>query len=99
MKKIKLSTGNIARNRYTNIKAKYPTTIVFVRSDDNYMTFDQDAITASTILGLILIASSKSVSFHVNSLDLNLNKLVRAAKRVAICDQLTDVKRKLKNLL
>jgi len=99
MKKIKLSTDNIARNYYKNIKAKYPGTTLFVRSDNHYVTFDQDAITASTILGLILIGSSRSISFNINSLDLNLNKLVCAGNRVAICDQLTAVKRKLKTLI
>jgi DNA mismatch repair protein MutS len=85
--------------QYSAIKAKYPGTILLYRVGDFYETFGEDAIVVSKILGIILAkrgAGSASeielAGFPHHSLDTYLPKLVRAGKRVAVCDQLEDPK-------
>ena len=85
--------------QYYGIKAKYPDAILLFRVGDFYETFDQDAITASKILGIVLTKRSNGAAadmalagFPHHSLDTYLPKLVRAGYRVAICDQLEDPK-------
>lgn len=81
------------------IKRKYPDAILLFRVGDFYETFGQDAITASSILGITLTrrnngaaASSELAGFPHHALDSYLHKLVKAGHRVAICDQLEDPK-------
>lgn len=85
--------------QYFEIKAKHPDAILLFRCGDFYETFSQDAIEASEILGITLTrranGSAKTVElagFPHHALDTYLPKLVRAGKRVAICDQLEDPK-------
>ena len=85
--------------QFFEIKAKHPDAILLFRCGDFYETFSQDAIEASEILGITLTrranGSAKTVElagFPHHALDTYLPKLVRAGKRVAICDQLEDPK-------
>ena len=84
--------------QYNAIKAKYPGALLLFRVGDFYETFGDDAIIASNILGIVLTARNNGDSkielagFPHHSLDTYLPKLVRAGKRVAICDQLEDAK-------
>jgi DNA mismatch repair protein MutS len=85
--------------QYVAMKAKHPDAIMLFRVGDFYETYSQDAITAAEILGITLTrranGAAKSVEmagFPHHALDTYLPKLVRAGKRVAICDQLEDPK-------
>lgn len=85
--------------QYLQMKAKHPDAILLFRVGDFYETFSDDAITASEILGITLTrranGSAQSVElagFPHHALDTYLPRLVRAGKRVAICEQLEDPK-------
>jgi len=85
--------------QYFEIKDKHPDAILLFRVGDFYETFSQDAIDASEILGITLTRRGNGVASFVelagfphHALDTYLPKLVRAGKRVAICDQLEDPK-------
>ena len=85
--------------QYFEIKEKHPDAILLFRVGDFYETFLDDAIAASDILGITLTrranGSAQSVElagFPHHALDTYLPKLVRAGRRVAICDQLEDPK-------
>jgi len=85
--------------QYFAIKAKHPDAILLFRVGDFYETFGEDAITASSVLGIVLtkrangVASSVELAgFPHHSIDSYLPKLVRAGYKVAICDQLEDPK-------
>ncbi|MCP4456929.1 MAG: DNA mismatch repair protein MutS [Cytophagales bacterium] len=83
--------------QYMAIKAKYPGALLLFRVGDFYETFGQDAIEASKILEITLTKRANGAASHIelagfphHSLDTYLPKLVRAGRRVAICDQLED---------
>jgi DNA mismatch repair protein MutS len=85
--------------QYLEFKAMHPDAILLFRVGDFYETFLQDAVMASEILGITLTkranGAAQSVElagFPHHALDTYLPKLVRAGKRVAICDQLEDPK-------
>lgn len=85
--------------QYMAIKAKYPGALLLFRVGDFYETFGQDAIEASKILDITLTKRANGAASHIelagfphHSLDTYLPKLVRAGRRVAICDQLEDPK-------
>lgn len=85
--------------QYFEIKDKHPDAILLFRVGDFYETFSDDAIAASEILGITLTRRANGVAqfvelagFPHHALDTYLPKLVRAGKRVAICDQLEDPK-------
>ena len=85
--------------QFMEMKAKHPDAILLFRVGDFYETYLQDAITASEILGITLTrrsnggaAATEMAGFPHHALDTYLPKLVRAGKRVAICDQLEDPK-------
>jgi len=85
--------------QYFEIKTKHPDAILLFRVGDFYETFSQDAIDASEILGITLTRRANGAAqfvelagFPHHALDTYLPKLVRAGKRVAICDQLEDPK-------
>jgi DNA mismatch repair protein MutS len=85
--------------QYFAIKAKYPGTVLLFRVGDFYETFGEDAIEVSKVLGIVLTKRANGAASHVelagfphHSLDTYLPKLVRAGKRVAVCDQLEDPK-------
>ena len=81
------------------MKQKHPDAILLFRVGDFYETFSDDAIAASEILGITLTRRANGSAQHVelagfphHALDTYLPKLVRAGKRVAICEQLEDPK-------
>ncbi len=81
------------------IKQKYPDAILLFRVGDFYETFGEDAIKASTVLGITLTkrnngaaSSLELAGFPHHALDTYLHKLVKAGYRVAICDQLENPK-------
>lgn len=85
--------------QFLDLKAKHPDAVMLFRCGDFYETYSTDAIIASEILGITLTkranGKEKTVEmagFPYHALDTYLPKLVRAGKRVAICDQLEDPK-------
>ena len=85
--------------QFLDLKAKHPDAVMLFRCGDFYETYSTDAIVASEILGITLTkranGKGKTVEmagFPHHALDTYLPKLVRAGKRVAICDQLEDPK-------
>jgi len=85
--------------QYVEIKTKHPDAILLFRVGDFYETFSDDAIVAAEILGITLTRRANGTAqfvelagFPHHALDTYLPKLVRAGKRVAICDQLEDPK-------
>lgn len=85
--------------QYLEMKQKHPDAVLLFRVGDFYETFSDDAITSSEILGITLTRRANGVAqsvelagFPHHALDTYLPKLVRAGKRVAICEQLEDPK-------
>ena len=86
--------------QYAELKAKHPDAVLLFRCGDFYETYLEDAVIASRILGITLTRrnngnnckGSEMAGFPLHALDTYLPKLVRAGKRVAICDQLEDPK-------
>ena len=88
--------------QFYELKAKHPDAVLLFRCGDFYETYCSDAVVASEILGITLTKRSNGKSdaskaiemagFPFHALDNYLPKLVRAGKRVAICDQLEDPK-------
>ena len=82
--------------QYGEMKAKHPDAILLFRVDEFYMSFDDDAVAVSEILGIVLTRTQakditeRQAAFPAHSLDTYLPKLVRAGKRVAICDGLPE---------
>ncbi len=88
--------------QFFDLKAKHPDAILLFRCGDFYETYSSDAVVASEILGITLtrrnngkdnaMQDTEMAGFPYHALDTYLPKLVRAGKRVAICDQLEDPK-------
>ena len=86
--------------QYAELKAEHPDAVLLFRCGDFYETYLEDAVIASRILGITLTRrnngnnckGSEMAGFPFHALDTYLPKLVRAGKRVAICDQLEDPK-------
>jgi DNA mismatch repair protein MutS len=85
--------------QYNSFKAKYPDALLLFRVGDFYETFGEDAIKASTVLGIVLTKRANGSATYIelagfphHSLDTYLPKLVKAGMRVAICEQLEDPK-------
>lgn len=85
--------------QYIEMKQKHPDAVLLFRVGDFYETFSDDAISASEILGITLTRRANGSAQYVelagfphHALDTYLPKLVRAGKRVAICEQLEDPK-------
>lgn len=86
--------------QFFDLKAKHPEAVLLFRCGDFYETYCEDAITAAQILGITLtrrnngagVRGDEMAGFPHHALDTYLPKLIRAGKRVAICDQLEDPK-------
>ena len=86
--------------QFFDFKAKYPEALLLFRCGDFYETYCEDAVIASRILGITLtkrnngagVKGDEMAGFPHHALDTYLPKLIRAGKRVAICDQLEDPK-------
>ena len=91
-----ISTTPLMR-QYEEMKKKHPDAILLFRIGDFYETFKEDAVIASDILGITLVRRANGTAsgielagFPHHALDMYLPRLVRAGKRVAICEQLED---------
>ncbi len=86
--------------QFLDLKAKHPDAVMLFRCGDFYETYSTDAVVASEILGITLTKRNNGkggqtiemAGFPHHALDTYLPKLIRAGKRVAICDQLEDPK-------
>ena len=85
--------------QFFDLKAKHPDAVLLFRCGDFYETYCEDAVTAAKILGITLThrnngynKGDEMAGFPHHALDTYLPKLIRAGKRVAICDQLEDPK-------
>ncbi len=85
--------------QFFDLKAKHPDAILLFRCGDFYETYSKDAVEAAGILGITLTKRSNGgdtptemAGFPHHALDTYLPKLIRAGRRVAICDQLEDPK-------
>ena len=86
--------------QFFDFKAKYPEAVLLFRCGDFYETYCEDAVIAAQILGITLthrnngagVRGDEMAGFPHHALDTYLPKLIRAGKRVAICDQLEDPK-------
>ena len=85
--------------QFFDLKAKHPDAVLLFRCGDFYETYCEDAVIASRILGITLTKRNNGYNkgdemagFPHHALDTYLPKLIRAGKRVAICDQLEDPK-------
>lgn len=87
--------------QFYSLKEKHPDAVLLFRCGDFYETYAQDAVEASQILGITLTrrnngkngaAALEMAGFPHHALDAYLPKLIRAGRRVAICDQLEDPK-------
>ena len=85
--------------QFLDLKAKHPDAVMLFRCGDFYETYSTDAVVASEILGITLTKRANGkwktiemAGFPHHALDTYLPKLIRAGKRVAICDQLEDPK-------
>jgi DNA mismatch repair protein MutS len=83
--------------QYSQIKAKYPDTILLFRMGDFFETFENDAVIASKVLGITLTKRANGAASDVplagfphHALDNYLPKLVKAGYKVAVCEQLED---------
>ena len=83
--------------QYRNMKEKYPERIILFRVGDFYVAYDEDAIDVAQILGITLTKRVNlngkkkeipSAGFPHHVLDTYLPKIVRAGRRVAICEQI-----------
>ena len=87
--------------QFFSFKEKYPDAVLLFRCGDFYETYGEDAVVAARILGITLtrrnngaggVAEMEMAGFPHHALDTYLPKLIRAGRRVAICDQLEDPK-------
>ena len=86
--------------QFFDLKAKHPDALLLFRCGDFYETYCDDAVDAARILGITLTRRNNGNSgkgdemagFPHHALDTYLPKLIRAGRRVAICDQLEDPK-------
>ena len=86
--------------QFYELKSENPEALLLFRTGDFYETYSEDAEEASKILGITLTKSSirkdkddkplKMAAFPHHALDTYLPKLIRAGKRIAICEQLED---------
>src|SRR5665811_1250934 len=86
------------RQQYLDIKARYPDTILFFRLGDFYETFDDDAITASDVLDIVLTGREMGKDLRIpmagipfHSADGYIARLIAAGHKVAICEQIGEV--------
>lgn len=88
--------------QFYSFKEANPDALLLFRCGDFYETYADDAVEAAKILGITLTrrsngknangAACEMAGFPYHALDTYLPKLIRAGKRVAICDQLEDPK-------
>lgn len=97
--KVKVSSNDTPMvKQFKELKDKHPEALLIFRCGDFYETYFEDAKAAAEILGITLTRTSKDgtemAGFPYHALDAYLPKLIRAGKRVAICDQMEQPKTK-----
>ena len=100
-KKQNTNSATPMMRQFFSMKNQHPDALLLFRCGDFYETYCDDAVEASRILGITLTrrnngasAGAEMAGFPHHALDTYLPKLIRAGKRVAICDQLEDPKKK-----
>ena len=90
----KAPEGNTILTQWQNLKTKHPEALLLFRCGDFYESYMEDAEACAQVLGITLTKRSKDsvpmAGFPYHALDTYLPKLIRAGKRVAICDQIED---------
>jgi len=83
--------------QYGEIKSRYPDTLLLYRMGDFYETFDEDALTASKVLGLTLTRRNHGgkdptplAGFPYHALERYMPRLIAAGLKVAVCEQTED---------
>ncbi|MBQ8362214.1 MAG: DNA mismatch repair protein MutS [Bacteroidaceae bacterium] len=100
MAKLKEAMETPMMRQFLELKSKHPDAVLLFRCGDFYETYSEDAVVAADILGITLTRRNNGgggsiiemAGFPYHALDTYLPKLVRAGRRVAICDQLEDPK-------
>jgi hypothetical protein len=90
----KEDNADLHLKQFKEFKELHPDALLLFRNGDFYESYEDDAEQAAQILGLVVTrsANSKLTGFPKHALDSYLPKLIRAGKRVAICDQITKSK-------
>lgn len=90
----KEENADLHLKQFKEYKELHPDALLLFRKGDFYESYEEDAEQAAEILGLVVTrsANSKLTGFPQHALDSYLPKLIRAGKRVAICDQITKSK-------
>ena len=90
----KEENADLHLKQFKEFKELHPDALLLFRNGDFYESYEEDAEQAAEILGLVVTrsANSKLTGFPQHALDSYLPKLIRAGKRVAICDQITKSK-------
>ena len=85
---VEMDTTSASVKQFKELKAKHPDAILLFRKDDFYTAYSQDAEEVSEILGISITKSGRrnACTFPHTALDTYLPKLVRAGKRIAICE-------------
>src|SRR5205085_11478895 len=85
--------------QYSSIKSRYPDTILFFRMGDFFETFGEDAITTVKVTGIALTKRNNGAAgdielagFPHHKVDIYLSKMIRGGYRVAVCEQIEDLK-------
>ena len=87
-----------AMKQYSEIKTKYPDTVLFFRMGDFYETFKEDAYITSKILNIVITSREKGpnktpmAGIPAHALNTYLEKMIAAGKKVAICEQMEEAK-------
>lgn len=93
------------QKQFHDLKQKHPDAILLFRCGDFYETYEDDAEACANILGITLTKrsnvdyDSRMAGFPYHALDTYLPKLIRAGRRVAICDRIEEPKRLVKRYI
>lgn len=76
---------------YSDIKAKYPDSIILFRENDNYVSINADAHVVANVLGTVVFHNGfAKTEFRIPALDVNLTRLIKAGLKIAICDTIEE---------
>ena len=96
MKQTKANEVRTLKEQFTELKKKHPDAVIMFRGNDWYHFIGEDAKTASEVLGITMTRRSSdnepTACFPCHALDTYLPRLIRAGKRVAICDDIVERK-------
>lgn len=96
MKQNEANEVRTLKEQFTELKKKHPDAVIMFRGNDWYHFIGEDAKTASEVLGITLTRRTSdnepTACFPCHALDTYLPRLIRAGKRVAICDDIVERK-------